>query len=78
MVNFINDNEILKAHWYLEANQAPQVGLFCTSKQYMAWCPPTLPNSRQQLLCHGFPSLQYETRTDNVATDWWDLHKQIL
>ena len=27
-VNFINDNEILKEHRYLEANQAPQMGLF--------------------------------------------------
>ena len=30
-VIFINDNEILKAHRQLEANQAPQMGLFCTS-----------------------------------------------
>ena len=30
-VNFINNNEILKAHWYLEVHQAPQMGLFYTS-----------------------------------------------
>ena len=30
-VNFINDNEILTAHRQLEANQAPQIGHFCTS-----------------------------------------------
>ena len=23
------------------SNQAPQMGLFCTSLQYKAWCPPT-------------------------------------
>ena len=30
-VNFINDNEILKAHRSLEANQAPQMEIFSTS-----------------------------------------------
>ena len=29
-VNFINGNEILKAHRQHEANQEPQMGLFCT------------------------------------------------
>ena len=31
IVNFIDNNKILKAHRLLEANQAPQMGLFGTS-----------------------------------------------
>ena len=40
--------------------------------------PPPLSTSCLQLLCQGFPSMQCENRTDNVATDWWGLHKQIV
>ena len=40
---------------------------------------PSPPSTcRLQLLCQCFPGMQCENRTDNVATDWWDLHKQIL
>ena len=32
--------------------------------------PPPPSTSRLQLLCQGFPSMQCENRTDNVAINW--------
>ena len=40
--------------------------------------PPPPYTSRLQLLCQGFTSMQWENRTDNIATDWWDQHKSSL
>ena len=40
--------------------------------------PPPTSTSHLQLLWQAFPSMQCEDRTDNFATDCWDLHKKTL
>ena len=78
-MNFINDNEILNAHRYLEANQAPQMGLFLHQLTVLDVVSPHLrpPVAYNYYCCVSVLSKQCEDRPSNSATEWWDLHMRI-
>ena len=73
-VNFIN-NEILKAHWQLEANQAPEMGLFLHQLTVQGVVSPLIRLPVAYNCC--VQEMRGSTQRLSL-TDCWDLNMQIL
>ena len=74
-MNFITDNEILKAHTVARTNQTSRTFLRQLTVQGVVSTHPRLPVAYN--CCVSVFSKQMQDRPNNIATDWWDLHMQI-
>ena len=74
-MNFIIDDEILKAHKPLEANQAPWTCSHQLTVQGVVSPHPRPPVAYNY--CVSVFSKHMQDGSNNIATDWWDLHMQI-